>query len=73
MVFIAGLFIGVVIFAAGYNLWEGVYMAKNLGSPKVSESIGLSDGLFALILIVVALAMFRAAEWAEEKFPRAEY
>jgi hypothetical protein len=73
MVFIGGLFIGVLIFAVGYNVWEGLYLAKNLGSPKVSESIGLSDGLFALLLIIVALAMFRVAEWAEEKFPRAEY
>jgi hypothetical protein len=73
MVFIGGLFIGVVIFAAGYNLWEGIYLAKNLGAPKISESIGLSDGLFALLLILVALAMFRVAEWAEEKFPKAEY
>jgi hypothetical protein len=73
MVFIAGLFIGVLIFAVGYNLWEGIYLAKNLGAPKISESIGLSDGLFALLLILAALAMFRVAEWAEEKFPRAEY
>jgi hypothetical protein len=73
IVFIGGLFIGVLIFAVGYSLWEGLYLAKNLGSPKVSDSIGLSDGLFALLLIIVALAMFRIAEWAEEKFPRAEY
>jgi uncharacterized protein len=73
MVFIGGLFIGVFIFGIGYSLWEGMYLSKFLGSPKVSESLGLSDGVFALILIVVALAMFRVAEWAETKFPREEY
>jgi uncharacterized protein len=73
MVFIGGLFIGVLIFGLGYNLWDNLYMAKDMGSPKVSESLGMSDGLFALILIVVALAMFTFAEWAEKKFPREEY
>lgn len=73
MVFIIGLFLGVSLFGAGYNWWEELYMAKNLGDPKISESLGLSDGVFALILIVVALAMFTVADWAEKKFPREEY
>jgi uncharacterized protein len=72
-VFIGGLFLGVLIFGLGYNLWEDLYMAKNLGDPKVSESLGMSDGFFALLLILIALAMFWGAEWAEKKFPREEY
>jgi hypothetical protein len=73
LVFIGGLFIGVLIFGLGYKIWEGMYMAKFLGSPKISETLGLNDGVFALMLIIVALAMFWVAEWAENKFPRAEY
>jgi len=73
LVFIVGLFIGVAIFGAGFTLWDNHYLADFLGSPKVSESLGLTDGVFALILIVVALGMFWAAEWAEKKFAREEY
>jgi hypothetical protein len=73
MVFIVGLFIGVSIFGAGYNWWDEMYVARFLGSPKISTSLGLSDGVFAIILIVIALGMFAAAEWAEKKFPREEY
>ena len=73
LLFIVGLFIGVSVFGAGYNWWDELYLSGFLGSPKVSESLGLSDGVFALILIVVALVMFWAAEWAEKKFPRQEY
>jgi hypothetical protein len=73
LVFIGGLFIGVLVFGLGYKVWEGIYMAKFLGSPKVSSSLGLSDGFFALLLILVALAMFWVAEWAEKKFPAEEY
>jgi len=73
MVFIGGLFLGVLIFGLGYDIWEGIYMANYLGEPKVSEALGMKDGLFGLILILVALAMFFVAEWAEKKFPREEY
>ena len=73
LVFIGGLFIGVFIFGIGFNLWDGMYMAKFLGSPKISETLGLTDGVFAFILIIVALGMFWVAELAEKKFPREEY
>jgi hypothetical protein len=73
LIFIGGLFIGVFIFGIGYNLWKGLYFAKFLGSPKVSTTLGLSDGVFAFLLIIIALAMFWIAEWAEKKFPREEY
>jgi hypothetical protein len=73
MVFVGGLFIGVFIFGIGYNLWDGLYMAKFLGSPKISDALGMSDGLFALLLIIIALVMFRVAELAEKKFQREEY
>lgn len=73
LVFIGGLFIGVFIFGIGYNLWDEMYMANNLGTPKVSDTLGLSDGIFALLLIIAALSMFWIAEWAEKKFPREEY
>jgi hypothetical protein len=73
MVFIAGLFIGVFGFAFTYGMWEKLYMAKYLGEPKVSDSLGMSDGLFGLLLIIIALGMFYVAEWAEKKWPRAEY
>ena len=73
MVFIIGLFLGVFIFGIGYNAWKGMYLANFLGFPKVSATLGLTDGVFALILIIIALSMFWAAEWTEKKFPREEY
>ncbi len=72
-VFIGGLFIGVLIFAEGYPLWEEFFKAKFLGYPKISSALGLSDGIFAFGVIVVALGMFWVAEWAEKRFPQPEY
>ncbi len=73
MVFIGGLFLGVFGFGITYGWWEKLYFAGYKGEPKISDSLEMSDGLFGLILIVVALAMFAAGEWAEKKFPREEY
>jgi uncharacterized protein len=73
MIFIVGLFIGVLIFAEGYPLWENFYNAKFLGSPKLSEALGLSDGVLAFGIILMALGMFWIGEWAEKKFPQPEY
>lgn len=73
LVFIGGLFIGVAIFGGGFKLWDGLYVAEFIGFPKVSKSLGLTDGVFALILIIVALGMFWVAELVEKKFPREEY
>ena len=73
MVFIIGLFIGVFFFAFAYPMFENLYKAADMGSPKISAMFGLGDGIFALILVVVALGMFYVSEWVEKKFPREEY
>ena len=73
MLFVAGLFVGVLIFTEGYSLWEDFYQSGFKGIPKLSESLGLSDGLLAFGVIVVAIGMFYVGEWAEKRFPRKEY
>lgn len=73
MVFIAGLFIGVFIFAEGYPLWETLYKQNFIGTPKISEALGIADGLAALLVILAAVGMFWAAERFEKKYPQPEY
>lgn len=73
MVFIGGLFIGVVIFLEGFPLWRNLFMANFQGYTKLSKVIGISDGIFTLLMIVAAVAMFYVGEWAEKKFPQKEY
>lgn len=73
MAFIGGIFLGILIFAEGYPLWEGFYKAKNLGSPLINELFGFSRGVMTLIIILIALGMFWVGEWAEKKFARDDY
>ena len=73
MVFVVGLVIGIFIFAEGYALWDEIYMANYLGIPKISEFMGLKDGIMAMVIVLTAFGMFWVGEWAEKKFPRKEY
>ncbi|MBE0652334.1 MAG: YeeE/YedE family protein [Bacteroidales bacterium] len=73
MVFIGGLFLGILIFGEGYALWDEFYYAKFMGIPKISEALGMKDGLMALVIVLMAFAMFWVGEWAEKKFPREDY
>jgi hypothetical protein len=40
------------------------------GPVKINEVMGISPGLFAFLLIIVAVIMFWLAELAEKKFSR---
>lgn len=73
LVFVGGLFIGVFIFLEAYPLFEKLYLAAYKGEPFIYDALGMSRGFFALLLIVIALGMFRVGEWAEKKFTREEY
>ncbi len=73
MVFIAGIVIGIIIFGIGFPIWEKVYTAKALGPLKLSDLIGVKDGVFLFLLVVIAMAMFYVAELVEKKFPRDVY
>jgi uncharacterized membrane protein YedE/YeeE len=73
MVFVGGIIIGVMIFGIGFPVWENLYKASALGPVKLSDVLHISDGIFALILIVIAIVMFKVAEWAEVKFAREAY
>jgi len=58
MIFIGGAIIGVLIFAEGYPLIEDFYKSANWGNPRLFETIGISQELFAFLLTSVALMAF---------------
>ena len=70
MVFFAGGLTGAFLFAESYPLIENFATGSYKGPVKIHEAMGISQGLFILILIIVAVAMFWLAEKAEKKFAR---
>jgi hypothetical protein len=70
MYFIGGSFIGILLFGQTYPVWEKLHNSQHLGSIKLSDTIGVSDGILGLIVIVAAVMMFWLGEMAEKKFKR---
>jgi rhodanese-related sulfurtransferase len=58
MIFIGGSFLGVLIFAEGYPLFEGLYKAASWGNVQIFETLGISQALFAFLLTFMAVAAF---------------
>ena len=67
MIFIAGSFLGVLLFAEGYPLFENLYKATPWGNVRVFDTLGMSQSLFAFLLTVVAVGAFWATTWIENK------
>ncbi|MBU1096396.1 MAG: YeeE/YedE family protein [Bacteroidetes bacterium] len=67
IIFIAGAFFGVIIFAEGYPIFEPLYKAANLGNPRIFETLGMSQNIFAFILILFALFAFWFSSIIENK------
>ncbi|MFC2115847.1 YeeE/YedE thiosulfate transporter family protein [Bacteroidota bacterium] len=70
LIFILGGGVGAFIFAESYPLIQTFHNTGNMGAVKLSESLGLPDSVFILIVTVMAVIMFWLAEKAEKRFAR---
>jgi uncharacterized protein len=69
--FLGGL-TGAFLFAETYPLIQNIANSGYKGPLKINEVLGLSPGLFSLLLIVAAAVLFWLAEKAEKRFARPE-
>jgi hypothetical protein len=67
MIFVAGSFIGVWIFAEAYPLFEGLYLAENWGNVTIFEIVGTSQSVFAVLMTAMAVGAFIFTRWVEAK------
>lgn len=65
--FIIGTVIGIFIFAEGYPLWEGFFKSTFYGIPRMYDTLGMSQSVFAFFLTAVALISFWATSIIENK------
>lgn len=68
--FFAGGLAGAFLFAETYPAIQNLANGSYKGPVKINEVLGISPGLFTLLLIIVAVIMFWLAEKAEERFAR---
>lgn len=67
MFFVGGGLIGVFLYAELYPWFEGITNAGFLGNIRIFNSIGISQGLFAMLLIIVAVGAFMITTMIEKK------
>ncbi len=67
IVFIVGTALGVLVFAEGYPLFEGIYKAEFWGNPRLFETLNVSQGIIAFGLIVMAIGAFLLARYVEKR------
>ena len=73
MFFVGGIFIGIFLYGETFSIFKELYNSSYLGNIKVYDSLGLSQGVFALVLIVVALAAFFITAKIEKAVTKVEY
>jgi hypothetical protein len=73
MIFTAGMFLGILIFSEAFPLFENLYSAEPLGPVKVFDVLGMSEGLFAFLLIIVALVAFVVTAWIQKRVKKVDY
>jgi len=73
MVFFGGIFLGIFFFGETFGLFEELYYGMNLGNIKVYDSLGIPQGVFAFLLIVVALAAFYITAKIEKRVKKVDY
>lgn len=71
-IFLLGGMTGAFLFAETYPMIESIALENYRGTMRIDEWLGVSAGLFTLLLIVAAVALFWLAELAEKKFSRAD-
>jgi rhodanese-related sulfurtransferase len=67
MFFIGGGILGVFAFGELYPLYDKFYESSSLGAIKVFDSLGISQGLFAFLLISIAVIAFTATTMIEKR------
>ncbi len=59
MVFVGGVFLGIIGYAFTYDsLWAGLRNSGAMGKTNIAHWLGLSDGVFILIMVIVAIVSF---------------
>jgi len=71
-VFLLGGGIGAFLFAETYPLIDSFHNSGFKGPVKLSDSLGMGDSLFILLVVIMAIIMFWLAEKAEKRFARPE-
>jgi rhodanese-related sulfurtransferase len=67
MIFVGGSFLGVMIFAEGFPLFENLYKSDAWGNVTIFNVLGISQSLFAFLLTLMAVGAFWGTTYIEKR------
>ncbi len=71
IVFVVGVFIGIFFYAFTYEpLFEKLRNSTYMGQVNVADWLGISQGLFIFLMVVIAIASFIFGDWVQKKVNR---
>jgi uncharacterized protein len=70
--FLIGGMLGAFLFAETYPTIQTLALGGYKGPVRIDEWLGVSSGVFTMLLIIVAVGLFWIAELAEKKYSRKE-
>jgi len=70
MVFLVGVMIGVFGFIFSFDAWKSLRSAGNMGKVNIAEWIGIREGLFIFIFVVIAIASFVVFQKWQDKWKK---
>ena len=68
LVFVAGVLLGIYFYAFTYEpLFEKFRNSTAMGEVNIADWLGINQGLFIFIMIIIALVSFIFADWVQKK------
>lgn len=67
IVFIVGIYVGILLFSELFPFIESFYYSNNLGNVQISEILGISNELFTFIFTIIAVIAFYATFFIEKR------
>ncbi len=67
MMTVVGMFVGVLVTGVAFPTLHGFADSTSLGTRTLPQIMHLSYGAVVFLVVVVALIVFRCAEWVERR------
>lgn len=70
MIFILGVMLGIFGFIFSFDAWKGLRASGNLGKVNVTEWMGIQEGVFIFIFVVIAFFTYVGFQWWQDKWKK---
>lgn len=71
--FTAGLYLGIFVFSSAFPLIKDIYYGGELGPVTLTDTFGISKGLFTFLFVLMSIAAFIVTSIIKKKVKKVEF